>query len=790
MDTLWHDIRCGVRKLVKDRSFTLIVVSIMAVAIGVNTAIFSVINAVVLRPLPYGDAHRLVVPWERTLEGNEWGTLVEKFTFFRDQNRVFQYLAASRGRALYVTKIDRPHEAQGHAVSACFLSLLGVQPFLGRGFLPEEEKPGNERVVILSHAFWKDHLGGDPDTVGKTLTLDEKSYSIVGVMPESFEFPFGDAASLWVPLVPDKVPPVRMWARLKRDVDLDQARAEIAGLFQRLKQKDPTAYEGIIMGVDTLPNYLLKDNRQIMFLLLIAAGCVLLIACSNVINLLLVRANACRPEVSTRMALGASRMRIIRQMLTECLLWNAGAGFLGLLLTFWLVKGIIALCPVEIPRLQETCIDVRVLAFTLGVSLFTGILLGLLPAWRALDVSIHQVLKEQMTRTSSGRGWRRLQSILAVVQVGMSLILLIGATLLIRSLIALQRVDLGFRPENVMAMHIDLPRAKYPERRHCKAFYEALLAQVRALPDVCSAALVNPGLDWGTGGNYVDVMFENRAGVNEEHTTKWVSVTAGFFETMGIRLIKGSLFTEDCQQDGYRGRIVDENLANKYFGDIDPIGKRVAGGASIIGVVSTVKDFDVINPHHTTVYFPLSSKLYSQGTDVLIKTTGDPLCLVPYLRAQVAALETDQVIKGIETVEEMLGKMLAPQRFTMALLGFFAGVALILANVGVYALLQYSTTQQVHEIGIRMALGASEANILRKVLTQGFKVALLGIVIGLAGAFCVTRVLSTLLYDVTPTDPLSLTVMSLILALTVLSASYFPARRAARIDPIRVLRQE
>jgi predicted permease len=483
-------------------------------------------------------------------------------------------------------------------------------------------------------------------------------------------------------------------------------------------------------------------------------------------------------------------MRIIRQMLTESLLWNTGAGFLGLLLTFWLVKGIVALCPVEIPRLQETGIDARVLAFTLGVSLFTGILLGLLPAWRASDLSIHQVLKEQMTRTSSGRGWRRLQSVLAVVQVGMSLILLVGATLLIRSLIALQRVDLGFRPEKVLALHIDLPKAKYPEKRHCKAFYEALLAQVRTLPDVRSAALVCPGLDWGTGGNYMDVSFENRAGVNEEHNTKWVTVSAGYFETLGIKLLKGSLFGDDSQQERSRGLIIDENLANKYFGHMDPIGKRVSGALSIVGVVSTIKDFDVIDPRHTTVYLPLTDRRYFEHADVLLKTKGDPLRLVPHLRAQVAALEKDQVITGIETVEAMLDKMLAPQRFTMVLLSLFAGVAWILANVGVYALLQYSTTQQVHEIGIRMALGASPTNILQRVLQQGFKVAFFGIVLGLAGAFSVTRILSTLLYNVTPTDPLSLSFVSLVLALTVLAASYFPARRAARIDPIRVLRQE
>jgi len=789
MDILWRDICYGIRKLAKDRSFTVIVTSIMAVAIGMNTAIFSVINTVISNPLPYRDSDRLVVPWERTLEGNEWGTQPQDFTFFRDQNHVFQFLAASRRRTFYVTGIDRPHEARALAVSSCFSSLLGVRPFVGRGFLPEEEKPGNERVVILSHAFWQEHLGGDVDTIGKTLSLDDSSYTIIGVMPETFEFPFGGAARFWVPLVLDKSP-VYMWARLKEDVGPDQARAEIALLFQRLKQEDPTGREGIIMGVDTLLDHILKDNRQIMLLLLLAAGCVLLTACSNVFNLLLVRASACRHEVSTRMALGASRMRIIRQMLTESLLLNMGAGFLGLLLTFWLVKGTIALCPVEIPRLEETCIDARVLAFALGISLFTGVLLGLLPAWRASDLSIHQALKEQMTRTSSRRGRRRLQAVLAVVQVGISLILLVGATLLIRTLIALQQVDLGFRPENVLAVHIDLPSAKYPEKHHCKALYDALLAQVRTLPDVRSAALVFPGLDWGAEGAYVDVSLETRTGVNAQHTTKWMSVSPGFFETMGIKFIKGSPFLADSQGDRYKGLIIDENLANQYFGPADSIGKRVSGAFSIVGVVSTVKDFDVVAPRHTTIYFPLSDRRYYQVADVLVKTKGDPLRLVPRLRAQVAALEDDQVITTIDTLEATLDKMLAPQRFTMTLLSLFAGVALILANMGVYALLQYSTTQQVHEIGIRMALGASRMNVLRRVLEQGLKVAFGGLVIGLVGAFSVTRVLSTLLYGVTPTDPSSILFVSLVLAVAVLAASYLPARRAASIDPVSVLRQE
>jgi putative ABC transport system permease protein len=788
MDILWCDIRCGFRKLLKDRNFTLIVVLIMALAIGGNTAIFSIINTVLLKPLSYRDSDRLVIPWERTQDGGDFGTSIQNFIFLRDQNHVFEYMAASQGRSFYITKIDRPHEARALAVSSCFLSLLGVQPILGRGFLQEEEQPGNERVVILSHAFWQDYLSGDPDVIGKTLSLDEKSYSIVGVMPETFEFPFGRSTPFWVPLVPDKYS-VRMWARLKTDVGLDQARTELAVLLQRIKRENPAANKGITMGVDTLLNRILKGNRQIILLLLIAAGFVLLIACSNVINLLLVRATARRHEVSTCMALGASRMRIIRQMLTESLLLSTGAGFLGLLMTFWFVKVIIGLCPAEIPRLKETCIDARVLAFALGVSLCTGILLGMLPAWKASDLRIHEALKEQAARTTGRHGWRRLQGVFAIVQVGVSLILLIGAALLIRTLIALQRVDLGFRPENVLAMHIELPYAKYSEANRCRAFYEPLLTRVRTLPDVRSAALVCPGLDWGTEGAYIGLSFENRANVNEQPITKQMTVSSGYFETMGIKLIKGSLFVDDSKQAGKGGFIIDENLANKYFGQVDPIGKRI-NGKFITGVVSTVKDFEVISPVHTTLYFQLSGHFYFPHSDVLVKTKGDPARLAPHLRTQVAALEKDQVITKIEPLEAILGNMLAPRRFMMVLLCLFAGVALTLANVGVYGLLQYSTTQQVREIGIRMALGASQINILQRVLGQGIKVAFIGIVIGLAGAVSVTRILSSLLYDVTPTDPLTLGLVSLALAITVLLASYFPARRAAGINPINVLRQE
>jgi putative ABC transport system permease protein len=540
---------------------------------------------------------------------------------------------------------------------------------------------------------------------------------------------------------------------------------------------------------------LVEGHRRLPLLLLGAAGFVLLIACGNVANLFLARATVRQREMAMRVALGASRRRVLRQMLTESLLLSVAAGVLGLLLTFCTVKGLVRLCPSDTPRLQETSMDLTVLGFTLGVAVLTGLLFGMMPAWRASDVSVGETLKEGSGRTTTGRGWRRLHSGLVVSQLGLSLVLLIGAALLIRSLMALASVDLGVRPENVLAMEIHLPYAKYTNTAQQNAFYQSLLERLRALPHVQSAALLD---GWGVtdvlgkGGYAARFSLSGQTDTGLRHTAKWRSVTPDFFTALGVRFLRGQALS-DQDPDGV---VIDEILARECFPGVDPIGQRLIteDGASghnihtILGVVDTVRSFDILAP--------VQGIVYAMETDIrdwpvfLIRTDGDPMRLAPAVRKQVADLEPDPVIKTLEPLETTLSQMLAPRRFVMILLSLFAGIALALATVGVYGLLQYSTTQQTHDIGIRMALGARKIDILRAILKHGFRLTLLGVVLGLAGAVALTRILSSLLYDVTPTDPLTLTSVSLLLAAIALLASYFPARRAAGIDPMVALRYE
>jgi putative ABC transport system permease protein len=810
MSNVWHDIRYGFRMVSKNPGFTITVIVILAVGIGANTAVFSVVNAVMLRPLPYNDSHRIVTFWEQTQWGAR-GTSHQDFIFWRNQNQVFEHMAAYGVRFAYVTGIDRPRKVTTFAVSSDLFSLLGAQPLLGRGFLPQEEQAGNDHVIVLSHAFWQTYFGESPDAIGKTIyltmdsmnadgttKLDREGYSVVGIMPQDFEFPFGRPAPFWIPLVLEtdgtqwwsRSPVLRVLARPKKGVTLEQARAAMAVTASRLQKMDPKAGAERTIGVEWFLNRILRGNRKYLLSLLGAAGFVLLIACSNVANLFLARATVRQREMAMRVALGASRGRIMRQMLTESLLLSMGAGLLGLLLTFWTVKGLVHLCPSNLPRLQETSVDQSVLGFTLAVSVVTGLLFGMIPTWRASDIGVSETLKEGSGRAISGRGWRDLHSGLVVSQLGLSLILLIGAALLIRSLISLQRVDLGFQPKNILAVYIDLPEAKYPESHHCRAFFEPLLKRAQTLPHVQSAGLINGDLDLGAGGMTMDISIPGRPSDNaeQEQSAKWAIVTPGLFEAMGMKLLKGRTFAEQ----GEAGTVIDENLARKHFADTDPIGQRiiVAGAEStIVGVVSTLKDFQTIDPTEGAVYMPLGS-FVPGGMVLVVRTDVDPMRLAGVLREQVAALSKEEVISRIEPLETTLSRMLAPRRFSMILLSLFAGIALVLAMIGIYGLLEYSTTQQTHDIGIRIALGARRIDVLRVVLGQGLKLILLGIAIGLAGALALTRILSSLLFDVTPTDPLTLTCVALLLAIIALLASYIPAHRATKIDPTEALRYE
>jgi putative ABC transport system permease protein len=582
-------------------------------------------------------------------------------------------------------------------------------------------------------------------------------------------------------------------ARLKKGVTLEQARTAMAVVADRMKQTDSKADAEWAIGVDRFSNRVLAGDRKVLLLLLLgAAAFVLLIAASNVANLFLARATMRQREIAMRVALGASRGRVMRQMLTESLVLSIGAGLLGLLVTFATIKGLVRLCPADIPRLKETGVDLSVLAFTLGTSMLTGLLFGVMPAWRASDVRMSQALKEGWGRSGTGGGWRRVHGGLVVSQIGLSLILLVGAALLIRSLIALQKLDLGFRPEHVLAVDIRLPQAKYPTEAHCTAFYDELLTRVKALPDVRSAALVSITLQLGAIddlGIPFYVAGHPPANPEEMSWAKKITVSPSYFETMGIQLLRGRNLTES---DDSRFVLVDEYLAHKYLPDVDPLGQTLTPGGSIVmnivGVVSTTRDFETTDPPNGSIYMRLG-QCFAEMI-LVVRTDGDPLRTAAELRAQVAALEKDDVIVKLEPMETTLSGMLTPRRFSMILLTLFAGIALVVATIGIYGLLQYSTTQQTRDIGIRMALGAGKTDVLLAVLVQGLILAGIGVVAGLTGASVLTRVLSSLLYDVTPTDPPTLVCVSLLLTGIALAASYIPARRAARIDPMVALRYE
>jgi putative ABC transport system permease protein len=815
MGTLFQDLRYGVRMLLKSPAFTLVAVLALALGIGANTAIFSVVNAVLLRELPFAEPERLVRLWGTNTQQSvprgegeyyDFNISPNDFADWRAQNRSFESVAAfSSYGSVTLTGRDEPLRLRCPTVSPEYFTVLGTQPALGRFFLPEEEQPGKHRVVVLSYGAWQQKFGADPSIIGQTITLNGSSYSVVGVAPKTFEQPRPTPSAepdMWRPLALELEPGGRAShflhaiARLRPGVTIEQAQAEMNSITTQLEQQYPDSNTGRGVRLSTLHEAIVGNIRPALSVLLGAVGFVLLIACANVANLLLARSSARQREMAIRTALGASRFRIIRQLLTESILLSVLGGALGLLLALWATDLLTGLGGGDIPRLGAISVDARMLGFTAAVSLLTGIIFGLAPALDASKPDLNVSLKEGGRVAVGGR--QRFRQLLIVSEVALSLVLLIGAGLMMRSFWRLQHVQLGFETENLLTMDISLPRTRYAEADQAALFQQRLVERLSALPGVTSAAssTVLPL----SGGNSCDgVTIEGRplGNAGEAPCVEVRASSPGYLQTMGIPLVRGRQFTERDTKDAPFVVIVNEALARRFFAGQDPIGRRISHSApggppvwrEIVGVVGDVRHFGLDAEPLPEFYEP-QLQAPTWGTSLVVRSEADLASIAGAVRAEVRRMDSDLPVYNLKSMRELVSEAVAQPRFRTLLLSIFAAVALLLSGVGLYGVMNYWVTQRTREIGVRMALGARQSDVLKMVVGQGMTLAALGVGVGLVASFAMTRIISSLLFGVSATDPLTFVAVPLVLSLTAFLASYIPARRATRVDPMIALRYE
>jgi len=810
VQTFLQDIRYGLRGLWKRPGFTAVALITLALGIGANAAIFSVVNAVLLRPLQFRDPERLVILWEDiSFAGFPRNTPAPaNYVDWRNQLQSYEDVAASAESSLNLTGDGEPERVTSRQVTANFFSVLGVQPLLGRGFLPEEDQPHGNKVAVLSYPLWQSRYGGDRNILNREILLDGEKHTVVGVMPAGLQW-LETEEQLWVPLGLDAEEMrnrgghyLVVIARLKQGVGLVQAQSEMDALMARLGKDYPQEMmEGRIGGiVMPLHEQLAGDARRPLMVLIVAVAFVLLIACANIASLLLARAAGRRREIAVRTALGASRTRIVRQLLTESLLLSTFGGISGLLLAIWSFSFFEKLIPDGMKQSTNLKLDGSILLFSLTASVVTGIVFGLIPALQSARVDLNESLKQSGGRSGSGTGMR-LRSGMIVFEVSLSLVLLVGAVLLIQTLFQLFNQYSILAPEKVMTMRTVLPLTKYDDAGKRNAFYQNVLQRVEATPGVVSAGYsTSVPLAWkgGTSGFFPEGLKEPLAGLAYDANHRQVS--ENYLQTMSIPLRRGRYFGAQDNEHAMPVVIINETMARTYWPNVDALGRRFKLGdpadntpwMTIVGIVGDVRQMGIDVPVKAEMYMPYrqADLRFYVPRDLVFRTAGDPASLVGSVRQAIRAVDPDQPISDVATMEEVLGREISQRRLGMILLTAFAVLALLLASLGIYGVLAYFVAQHRNEIGVRLALGATPAKILLFVLQKGMRLTLLGVGIGLAASFALTRLMTSLLFGVNPVDPLTFAAVPVLLAVVAFLACWIPARRAARVDPVVALRYE
>ncbi|HEX8148155.1 MAG TPA: ABC transporter permease [Pyrinomonadaceae bacterium] len=805
LENLLQDVRFGARVLAKHKGYTAVAVLTLALGIGANTAIFSVVNAVLLRPLPFEGPERLVRVFGTSARRSNFSRPHSYLNFadLRAQNQTFEAMAAYTGSTSALSGDDAPEQISGAIASGDIFLVLRTKPLTGRLLTPEDEKPGGSPAVVISHGLWQRRFGGDPQIVGRTIRLDGREREVVGVTPADFRFEFiPGALDFWTAIDPGANEYKQRGAifleaigRLKPGVSAEQANADVSVVAARLEQQYQDSNAGIGARIAPAQEQLVGDLRPMLLVLLGAVGFVLLIACANVANLTLARAAGRHREIAVRSALGAGRGRIVRQLLTESLLLALSGGLLGLLFALWGVKLLSAFVPENVPRFGETSTDLPVLGFTLGASLLTGLLFGIAPALQSSRFDLNEALKEGGRSGTDGRGRTRIRSALIVVEVALSLVLLVGAGLLVKSFFKLSNTDPGFDPGNTLTASVSLATVRYDTDEKIADFFRRLIERVRALPGVVSVGAVTPlPLSDNNFAFSFSVVGQPPLPPGTRQSASARIVTPDYFRAQGVPLRAGRVFTEQDKAGAPDVIVVNEAFARRYLAGEEPLGQRLRLGINdiegeIVGVVGDIRGASLATPGAPEYYIPEATVAFSDVT-LVVRTTNDPASVTAGLRQAVAEMDKDQPLYDVRTMDSLVARSVARQRFSMTLIGVFAALAMLLAAVGIFSVMSSLVAQRSHEIGIRLALGAQPRDILSMVVRHGMALTLAGLALGLAASFALTRLMSGLLYEVSTKDPVIYGGIAALLAAVALAACYVPARRATKVSPLVALRYE